>query len=485
MLLKYLRKKTRGILIGTLILIIPAFVFLYGWSKVSNRNAIPHVIAKVGRTPITWREYQIELQEYISLLGKFYSDDVEKRIKNQVLEGLIERCLFTEEAKKRKINISDDEVISKIREYFKDEKGQFDSKTFLLFSNREPERINLLEENIRTQIMVEKLRSEITASVEVSEDEAYDYFLTSDAEAKIEYISLDPEDLKKNIEANEDELIEYYEQNKESFKEGPWRKIEYILVNKEQADEGEINADEQIEKTLKDKAFNISLKLLDANDWRLFAEKEGLFYGVSGYFSEDELLEEFDSNLAVNRAAFSIKPNEVSEPLRIEKGYVILMPFAVQPQYEDIADKIRHIVEGRNAEDLANKKAEEILSELQKGKTAGDIAGNYSLQLKESGYFSRQGFIEGIGYAPEIAQTAFSGTQNNWNKAGISSGNILIFKTIDVREPSKENFQDKKESIMTLLLKEKKQEFFTDWVKDLRQKNKDRIVIIWEELREN
>lgn len=486
MVLKYLRKKTRPILIGTLLLIIPAFVFLYGWSKIADRGAIPQVIAKVGKAPITWKEYQIELQEYMSYFGKSYSADTEKRIKNQVLQSLIQRCLLTEEAKKRKINISDDEVVLQMREFFKDKTGKFDSKLFLLINNRDPERINLLEEDVRMQIMLEKLRSEITASVKVSEDEAYEYFLTSEAEAKIKYILLNPEHLKKNIEVNENELIGYYEQNKESFKDGPWRKIEYILVNKEQAAEDEINADEQKERMLKDKAFQISLKLLDANDWKSFAEKEGLLYGITGYFSQDEPIEDFNESLAVNQAVFSVAYNEVSEPLRIEKGYVIFRrPSGAEPQYNEIADKIRQIVEDQKTRDLANRIAEEILSELQKDKIAEEIAKNYSLEIKESGYFSRQGFIADIGYAPEIAQTVFSGAQNNWTKVNTLAGDILIFKTIDIREPSKEKFQDEKDNITVSLLQKKKQEFFMDWVKDLTEKNKNRIVILWDELREN
>ncbi len=488
MLLKYLRKNVRTILIGTLVLIIPAFVFLYGWSKVSNRGAIPHVIAKVGKTPITWSQYQVELQKYASIFGKFYSADFEKQIKNQVWEGLIQQCLFTEEATKRKISVSDDEVIFGIREYFKNDKGQFDSETFSLISNRDPERINLLEENVRAQIIFKKLRDEITALVvDVSEDETYQYFLTSQAEAKIKYISIDPEDLRKNIEVSKDELIEYYEQNKASFKDGPWRKIEYILIDAEQTGEGEINTvmDEEKEQILKDKAFNISLKLLDEGNWRLFAEKEKLFYGTTGYFSKEESIKEFNANPVINQAAFSVKLNEVSESLKIENGYVILRPFGIEPQYEDIADKIQQIVEDEKIKDLASRQTEEILSELQKGKTAEEIARNYSVEIKESKYFSRQGFIEGIGSAPEIIQAAFSSIQDKWAKVDTFTGKTFIIQTIDVKEPLHEKFQDEKENIRSSLLLKRKQEFFIDWAKNLREKNKDRIDIFWDGLKTN
>ncbi len=487
MVLRYLRKKTRPILIGTLILIIPAFIFLYGWSRISERGAIPQVIAKVGKTPITYTDYQSELQEYISYLGEFYSEDAAKTIKRQILDILIQRRLLEEEAKKRKITVNDNEMIPQIREFFKNSAGQFDSKLFLFVNNRYPERIKLLEESVRAQIMLEKLKNEITSSVKVSDEEIRQYFLTAEAEAKIKYIAISPQDLRKDINISENELVEYYGKNKEKFKDGPWTKIEYIIMGEDSAKEQEtnINNDEK-EQILKDKAFQISLRLLDETDWTTFAQKEGLSYGITGYFSQDEQLEEFGGNLAINQAVFAIKPNEVSEPIKTEKGYVVFRRLSkAEPQYEEISDKIRLIVEEEKIKDLANRKAEEILSGLQSGKSEEEISKNYALTIKESNYFSRNGLIEDIGYAPDIARIAFSTAQNNWSRVNNLGGEIFIIKTVDIRQPLEEKFQGKKDSIATLLLNQKKQKIFTNWIEELKEKNKDRIVILWEELKEN
>jgi len=488
MVLKYLRRKTRPILIGTLLLIIPAFIFLYGWSRMSSRDTIPQVIAKVGKTPITYKDYQLELQEYMSYLGKFYSEDIAKK---QVLETLVQRCLIREEAKKRKITVSDDEIVPKIREAFKDDKGQFSSKLFLLFNNRYPEKIKLLEESVRMQIILEKLRNEVTAQVKVSDEEIREYFLTSEAEAKIKYIPIFGETLKKNIKISEDEVKEYYRQNKGKFN-GRWAKIEYIIVNEEptgaamEKNEGDTDINHiEKEKILKDKAFQISLKILDENDWKTFAQKEGLLYSVTGYFSQDEPLEEFNGNFAVNQAVFAAKPGEASEPIKFEKGYVIFRRLdEAEPQYEEIADKIRLIVEDEKIKDFTNRKAEEILSGLQSGKSEEEISGNYDVAIKESEYFPRNGFIKDIGYAPNIAQAAFSTAKDNWTKVISFGGEIFIIRTVDIKQPSEEKFQEKEDSIATLLLEQKKQEFFINWLEQLKEKNKDRIIILWEELEE-
>ena len=526
MLLKYLRKKTRAILIGTLILIIPAFIFLYGWSKLSDKGKIPYIIAKVDRTPITWEEYQNELQRYTNILGKSYSVENEKQIKNQVLDRLIEKYLLMSEANKKNIKVTDDEIALKIRELFKDEKGNFNKNAFLLMSKKYPEEINTLEKNIRTQITIEKLKDIITKSVEVSEDEVYKYFLTSDAKAKVKYITLKPDDLKKNIEVNENELKDYYGKNRENFKDGPWRKVEYIFINKNQINDSEIqlepdeieeyysqhleewkgeNSDTESiplaevkgtiekklkenkqEELLKDKAWKISDELFNENDWNSFAKKDGLHYGITRYFAKEEPISipEFNSekNAVVNQAAFSLAFKEVSEPFQIEKGYVVIRPLDEEPKYEEVVDKIKGIVLEEKTKDLINKITEEVKTELKNGIGIEDIAKKYSVEIKESGYFSRYGVFEDIGYIPEVTQKVFSLDKGKCDIAITTTNEIFIIQLIETKEPSLEEFQKVKESTTVSLLYQKKQQTFLDWLKELKEKNKSKISILWDEL---
>jgi peptidyl-prolyl cis-trans isomerase D len=523
MILRYLRKKTKAILIGTLILIIPAFIFLYGWSRLSpTTQRIPYIIAKVDRVPITFGEYQTELTQYKNILGGSYSTEDEKQIERQVLDGLIEKELLIREAKLRDIQVNDDEVITRIQEIFRDEKGNFDKEKFLLISEQYPEEVNALEENLRTEIMINKLKNIITNSVEVSEDEAYKYFLTSDAKAKIKYIPIESGNRSKDMEVSEEELKNYYEQNRESFKDGPWRKIEYVVISKDKIKEGKIKIDpaeleeyysqhlqewtkgdtevspfsevkdeieakleeREKEEILKDKAFDISLKLLDEDDWSSFAKNEGLSYGVTGYFAKDEPIPEFNKERAtiINQAAFSLPFNEVSEPLKVERGYTIIRPLDKIPEYKEVADKIKNIIIEEKKKNLAEKTAEEILSELKKGEKIEDVSKKYSIEVKESEYFPRYGFIKNIGYAPKITQAAFSLDKDQWSKVVTASGKIFIIQTVDVKEPTKEEFQESKERITSILLYQKKQEAFIKWLKELKRKNKDKIVILWDEL---
>lgn len=521
MLLKYLRKKTRAILIGTLILIIPAFIFLYGWSRLSNRDRIPYIIAKVGRTPITWEEYQNELQRYINLLGNSYAPENKKQIETQILNNIIERYLLIEETKKRNIKIDDNEIIQQIQaqEIFKNEEGKFDRERFRLITERFPEAINTLEKDLRLQIAIEKLMAQISGSAEISEDEAYEYFLTSNAKVKIKYIALRPDYFKKNVETNEQELKNYYEEHK-SFKDGPWRKIEYVLIDEKQIEDIEIKpAPEKIEEQysqymaqttdtgivtaeiknkiekdlkqkekeilLKDKAWNISDKLWSEKNWNSFAQNESLLYDTTGYFAKGEPIPEFNirTTATINQTAFSLPFNETSEPIKSEKGYVIIRPLHEEPKYEEIEDKINTIVIDNKVKDIIKKTKEKIASELQNDTKIEDIAGEYSANLEESDYFSRYGLIKGIGYAPEVTQKAFSQNKGETDIAVTASDTIYVIQTIDKKDPSREEFREAKERITNILLYRKKQQVFSEWLDKLKKDNEDRISILWDELK--
>ena len=100
------------------------------------------------------------------------------------------------------------------------------------------------------------------------------------------------------------------------------------------------------EELLKDKAWKISDELLSENDWSSFAQNEGLSYGITGYFAKEEPIPEFnvEKTIIINQVAFSLSFKEVSEPLKIEKGYAIIRPLNEEPQYEEVVDKIREII---------------------------------------------------------------------------------------------------------------------------------------------
>jgi parvulin-like peptidyl-prolyl isomerase len=132
---------------------------------------------------------------------------------------------------------------------------------------------------------------------------------------------------------------------------------------------------------------------------------------------------------------------------------------------------------------LANDISEKIITELKEGSQIENITEKYQIEVKESDYFQRYGFIKEIGYAPKVAQTAFSLEKSEWEKVTASSGEIFIIQTLDIEEPSEEDFPEMEDRIKSSLLAQKKQEAFMSWLEQLRERQQDKIFILWDKFK--
>ena len=136
--------------------------------------------------------------------------------------------------------------------------------------------------------------------------------------------------LGKDIDITEDEMKEYFEENKESFNEEEQVKASHILV------EDEKTAKEVIEKLNAGEDFAELAKEYSTDEG---SAEEG---GDLGYFEYGDMVEEF------SEAAFKLKEGEISEPVKSDYGYHIIKVTgkkdAKEATYEDHKEEIKTIL---------------------------------------------------------------------------------------------------------------------------------------------
>jgi len=120
-MLRILRKKMRGILIATMVIIIPTFIFFYGASRYRGRGRPTVVIAKVNGQRITYPQlYNVSRrikESRRAISGGQENNETEKQINTEALEQLIKKILLRQEAKRRRIRVSDKELLREIESY--------------------------------------------------------------------------------------------------------------------------------------------------------------------------------------------------------------------------------------------------------------------------------------------------------------------------------------------------------------------------------
>src|ERR1043165_8260574 len=232
-MLKFLSKmeRTRSlIIVGFAILMAVSLVVFYapGRNSASRADAGTEVVATVGSDDITVGDLTSALASQggdPSMLNKQFAD--------LLLKQLIEQKVVVQEAKRLGLTASDDEVAELVRQRNKDASGNFDEQRYLNSGN-----YTQYENNLRQQIVLDKLRALVTAGVNVSEQEVQDEFQRRGTKLSIVYVPVTADKLAAKINPTDQEQRDYYEQHKTDYRiPEAQKKIRYLFIDQNKVGE--------------------------------------------------------------------------------------------------------------------------------------------------------------------------------------------------------------------------------------------------------
>ncbi len=477
MVLSLMRKHAKSWLIKFLIGIIAiVFIFYFGYSF-KSRSVVK--IATVNGEVITGVEYDKAYRDLVEGLRRQYrdawNDNLIKtlNLKTRALEGLIEQKLISSEAKRLGLAVTKSEIQKAIMKYPAFQvNGAFDMGLYrsLLRQNRmKPEDF---ENAISGDLLRQKVREFLWAFAPVTDQEvldAYSYinqkvkisFVRFDpekfkkdikidekdlenffnehkeefripAKIKVSYILLDPKDFKSEVKVTDEEVKEYYEENMDSYKEPKKVRARHILFRLKP------NATEKEEKKVKEKAEKVLKMAREGKDFAELAKKysEGPTKstgGDLGYFSKGKMVKPFEE------AAFKLKKGEVSDLVRTQFGYHIIkvedIKEARTKPLEEVKDKIRDLLVNNACKDLANEKGLSLIDQMPYDVNLEKYAKDHGLEAHETGLFSMNEPIPGIGGTRKLRESLFALEKGETTDVIELGGKFYIFQVSD-REAS-------------------------------------------------
>ncbi len=476
MLKKLRHKKTaKKIWIVLAILILPAFVFWGFGSFLTNKQKVGYA-GKIGGKKVSLLEYKdaidaVKNQAIIQFGDNF--PQIEKRINFGALAW--DRLLLLAEAKKRKVTASDKEVIEAIESYpFFQKKGVFNTQIYnsmLQYVFRTQPRI--FEEQIRQSITLSKLYEALTRNINLSEEEIKKEYQRLNEQLNLDYIAALPLDLAKGISVSEEEIKNYFTKNSFRFKQPPSFNLEYICVpsldKNEEADANKIKT--------------IVSRLNKKEDFTKVAKEFGFTVKETGFFAQTDPIPGIGwSSPEIFSIISKLKTGEFTPAIYIDKNYYILRlkekKEAYVPDFQAIKEKVKEVFVGEEAEKAAKQKIEECLAELNaaykdspKPIDFNRLAKKYSLKTGSTGLFKYGSYIEGIGASDnfftaglDLKEGAFSGIIR------VPSGFYII--KLKSRIPVDEKkFSEEKSEFARKMLLQKKEEFFSGLLEDLKRKS--------------
>ena len=368
-MLRILRKKMKFVLI--LMVAFFGISIFYGLGQYRSNQRQTYYIAEVDESGITSNQLQSAFLNAISRYDDAVLSSLDQSaivsFKKNILDQLIDYELLYQQAQTEKIKISNDEInleIDKIKDNFSSPE-EFDET---LKANN----ITLvqLKDDIKRQLMINSIL----------------------------------EETKKQVSINDEELLEYYKKDKESFLEPEQVHARHILVETEE------------------EANNLLLQLKEGlTDFAELAKEKSIgpsapSGGDLGFFARGQMVKEFED------AAFSLEPGEISGVVQTQFGYHIIKceekKEEYSPTFEEAKDRISNILRSQRENEVITA----LISKLKEG---ANIVINYDFDAE----------IESLKSSAEETQPSDSSEQ-------VTSEEIVseeATETEEVNDTSKDN----------------------------------------------
>jgi peptidyl-prolyl cis-trans isomerase D len=476
-MLSMMRRHAKSWLIKFLIGIIAiVFIFYFGYS---SRQGGGGKIATVNGDIITAAEYEKAYRNLRDALQKEYkgmwNDNLVKvfDLRNRALQGLITQKLVSQEAKRIGLDVTKKEIQERILSYPAFQfRGRFDESRYrnvLLENGMTPEDF---EETLAQEMLQQKVQQFLTTFSPVTDQEVLDQYTYANKKVKISFVQFKPESFTDKVKVDEASMGKYFEENKEKYRTPEKIKVAYVAVDpasfksKVNITEGQIkdyyeehldtfkekkqirarhilfklpeNASKEEEEKVKKKALEVLKKAKEGQDFAELAKKysEGPTAkdgGDLGYFSENQMVKPFEE------AAFKLKKGQISDLVRTSFGYHIIKVEDIKEARTKSLDQVREQIVAEMVKtatsDLAYEKGLSLLDQMPYDTTLKQYAAQHNIKAEETGFFSLNDNLPGIGGDEKLRQTLFSLQKNEVSDVIEQGGKFYLFQLTD-REAS-------------------------------------------------
>ena len=464
----------------SLAIVVVAFIFLYIPALNRGPATDSDVIATVDGREITVarfrRAYLQQMQAYRNQFGGNMDERLLKQlgIDQRIVQQMIEEEASLAEARRLGISASDQEVQQRITSLpaFQ-ENGVFIGETRyrqVLQMQNPPLRTDDFEDQVRRGITMEKLQAALTEWITVDDKEVEAEFrrrnekvklavvnfpadrfreatAATDAEIsawfeshkndykvpekrKVKYALIDMQAIRQRTQVSAEDVRREYEQNQEQYSTPEQVRASHILFKTEGKDEAEVR--KQAEAVLKRaKAGEDFAKLANEYTEEEVGKTRG---GDLDFFGRGQMAKEFED------AAFALKPGEISDIVKTQFGLHIIKltdrRAAATKSLDEVKGQIEDQIKWERAQAEAQALADDLDKQIDDPGDLDTVAKARGLTVAESGMFSRQEPIGGLGVAPAVAERAFEMKQGEVSDA-LRTPQGFVFITVTGTEPER------------------------------------------------
>ena len=344
----------------------------------------------------------------------------------------------------------------------------------------------IFEEEVRKELLLEKLRALVSGSASVSDDQIHQQFVKENSKVKFEYAVIKQDDLRKGLHPTDAELKAFYESHKAQYNNSipEKRKVKYAVVDLGKIQSGiqithddfqayydqhrdQYRVDQQAkvshiliktplpgpggkgdEKGVADAQHRAEdlLKQLKAGAKfedlaKKYSEdpgsaKEG---GSLGWIGKGRTVPEFE------KAAFSQPKGQIGDLVKSSYGFHIIRVDDRQDAHmktpDEVKDQIEPLLKQQKAQQIAQKQAEALLNQARtQGLDAAAAA--KGVPIITSDFVGRKDLLPGLGPATQFMDAVFGATEKSPPDMAPVSQGFAVFQLLAVKPPSTPSFDE-------------------------------------------
>lgn len=436
----------------------------------------------------------------------------------QAADGLIVNQAVAVEASRMGLKVTNGEILEELRKpgYGLYQNGKFDQDRWDSIMQQSGLNEAQLLDQLRQQLLVNKVQSVVAAGVVVSSDEINREFQQQNVKVKFDYAVINKDDLAKAIKANDVELKAffeatkknyensipekrqvqmvqlsatslpgaqpvsqaemqaYYNQHRDEYREPDQFKSSHILVKTPQpGPDGKV--DDKAVAAAQAKAQDLLKQLKAGAKFEDVAKKNSDDPGSAanggslGWTRKGALVPEFE------KAALALNKGQISDLVKSQFGFHIIRLDDKQEAHLKSLDEVKSLIEPALLRQKQTRAAEalatQITSEAQKqGLDAAAKA--HGLTAATTDFFDRAQGVSGVGPVPAVTDAVFSAKQKAAPQAVPAPQGWVIFTVVAIKPPATPAFEDVKPKVETEFRSQKAAQLVSQKTQELADKAK-------------
>jgi len=409
----------------------------------------------------------------------------------RVAEGLIQQDIELQQARRLGITATDDDVRRYLHtgqwgmvlfpdgKYIGDQRyAEFVSEQFQMTRDK-------FENEIKKEIIENRLRALITGGVTVSDNDVRSFYTDQATRIKFDYAVIDSDNLRNQINPTDAQLQTWFKQNAAKYAHAvpEARKIQYIAFTTSDlpkapapVTDAEVQqyyqqhlANYQVEAQVKvrhilvavnakesdaaakAKAQSILDKLHNGGDFAKLAKESSDDPGSKsqggelGWIKHGVTVPEFD------KAAFALQPGQISGLVRTKFGYHIIQTEEKQPAHTRPLDEVKADITAtltRQHEQQAEQNyAKALAAEAAKTSLAATAAAHH-LQVVTTDFLSQSSIVPNLADGSQLLTAAFSAKENAAPDVAPTGDGFAIYQVKGIQASHAPDFASYKSHIL-------------------------------------